>query len=56
MSDPKLSEAKKKILDWVLESCSACGMSGELGGCKECGKIRMCNCDGNWYEWGMGCN
>jgi len=28
MSDPKLSEAEKEILNWVLESCSTCNGHG----------------------------
>jgi len=44
-----------EYIDKTKEVCSECNGVGSVGGCKECGEVEMCNCDGSWHKAGIGC-
>lgn len=48
-------QKQQEALRWVLETCAHCNGWGEQGGCRECGRIIHCACDGTLHDKGPDC-
>jgi hypothetical protein len=39
-----------------IKKCEKCNGMGDISpGCKKCGRVIMCECDGSLHPYGMGC-